>query len=226
MQKRWKILPADEAAVQELHRSLRIHPALCRLLVQRGLGTYDKSKAFFRPQLTDLHDPWLMKDMLRAVKRILQAIENNEKILVFGDYDVDGTTSVASMYQFLCKIYDPEKLDFYIPHRYREGYGISKLGIDFANENGFSLIVSLDCGIKSVELISYAKGMGIDFVVCDHHLPDHILPPAVAILNPKQPECDYPYKELCGVVWDSSSFAPCATNCSCPCKWHSTTLTW
>lgn len=191
-------MPADEAAVQELHRSLRIHPALCRLLVQRGLGTYDKSKAFFRPQLTDLHDPWLMKDMLRAVKRILQAIENNEKILVFGDYDVDGTTSVASMYQFLCKIYDPEKLDFYIPHRYREGYGISKLGIDFANENGFSLIVSLDCGIKSVELISYAKGMGIDFVVCDHHLPDHILPPAVAILNPKQPECDYPYKELCG----------------------------
>lgn len=191
-------MPADEAAVQELHRSLRIHPALCRLLVQRGLGTYDKSKAFFRPQLTDLHDPWLMKDMLRAVKRILQAIENNEKILVFGDYDVDGTTSVASMYQFLCKIYNPEKLDFYIPHRYREGYGISKLGIDFANENGFSLIVSLDCGIKSVELISYAKGMGIDFVVCDHHLPDHILPPAVAILNPKQPECDYPYKELCG----------------------------
>lgn len=198
MQKRWKILPADEAAVQELHRSLRIHPALCRLLVQRGLGTYEKSKAFFRPQLTDLHDPWLMKDMLRAVKRILKAIENNEKILVFGDYDVDGTTSVASMYQFLCKIYDPEKLDFYIPHRYREGYGISKLGIDFANENGFSLIVSLDCGIKSVELISYAKEIGIDFVVCDHHLPDHILPPAVAILNPKQPECEYPYKELCG----------------------------
>ncbi len=198
MQKRWKILPADEAAVQDLHRSLRIHPVLCRLLVQRGLGSFEKSKAFFRPQLSDLHDPWLMKDMLRAVKRIQKAIEENEKILVFGDYDVDGTTSVASMYQFLCKIYDPERLDFYIPHRYREGYGISKMGIDYARENDYTLIISLDCGIKSVELITYAKEKGIDFVVCDHHLPDKTLPPAEAILNPKQPECDYPYKELCG----------------------------
>ena len=198
MLKRWKILPADEVAVQELHRSLRIHPVLCRLLVQRGLGSYEKSKAFFRPQLSDLHDPWLMKDMLRAVKRIQKAIENNEKILVFGDYDVDGTTSVASMYQFLCKIYDQEKLDFYIPHRYREGYGISKMGIDFAKENDYTLVISLDCGIKSVDLISYARELGIDFVVCDHHLPDNILPPAAAILNPKQPDCDYPYKELCG----------------------------
>lgn len=198
MQKRWKILPADEAAVQDLHRSLRIHPVLCRLLVQRGLGSFEKSKAFFRPQLSDLHDPWLMKDMLRAVKRIQKAIEENEKILVFGDYDVDGTTSVASMYQFLCKIYDPERLDFYIPHRYREGYGISKMGIDYARENDYTLIISLDCGIKSVELITYAKEKGIDFVVCDHHLPDKTLPPAEVILNPKQPECDYPYKELCG----------------------------
>lgn len=145
-----------------------------------GLDDFDKSKQFFRPQLSELHSPLLMKDMDKAVDRVLSAFESNEKILVFGDYDVDGTTSVASMYQFLKKIY-PE-VDFYIPHRYREGYGISKMGIDFAKSNNFSLIISLDCGIKSVELIKYAKSLGIDFVVCDHHLPDNELPPAVAIL--------------------------------------------
>ena len=198
MQKRWKIIGSDEMAVKSLQSSLKIHPVLCKLLVQRGFDTYDKTKKYFRPQLADLHDPWLMKDMLKAVKRIQAAFENKEKILVFGDYDVDGTTSVASMYQFLHKIYDESLLDFYIPHRYREGYGVSKAGIDFAKENGFTLIVSLDCGIKSVELIGYAKSIGIDFVVCDHHLPDAIIPPAVAILNPKQKDCDYPYKELCG----------------------------
>lgn len=198
MQKRWKINQADPAIVQSLQSSLNIHPVLCNLLVQRGIDTFAKAKQFFRPQLTDLHDPWRMKDMLKAVKRILSAINDGEKILVFGDYDVDGTTSVASMFQFLQKIHDPAKLDFYIPHRYREGYGVSKAGIDFARENGFTLIVSLDCGIKSVDLIQYAKTLGIDFVVCDHHLPDAILPPAAAILNPKQPDCEYPYKELCG----------------------------
>lgn len=198
MQKRWKIVEADEQAVRSLQSTLRIHPVLCKLLVQRGFDTYDKTKKFFRPQLDDLHDPWRMKDMLKAVKRIQAAFENKEKILVFGDYDVDGTTSVASMYQFLRTIYEEQLLDFYIPHRYREGYGISKAGIDFAKENGFTLIVSLDCGIKSVELIGYAKSIGIDFIVCDHHLPDASLPPAVAILNPKQVDCDYPYKELCG----------------------------
>jgi single-stranded-DNA-specific exonuclease len=137
-----------------------------------------------------------MKDMDKAVDRILSAINNNEKILVFGDYDVDGTTAVACMYSFLKKNYP--NVDFYLPHRYREGYGVSKAGIDFAKENGFSLIISLDCGIKSIELIAYAKEMGIDFIVCDHHLPDALLPPAVAILNPKQIDCSYPYKELCG----------------------------
>ncbi len=198
MHKRWKIAQPDKATVQLLQSSLNIHPTLCGLLIQRGIDTYNKAKQFFRPQLADLHDPWLMKDMLKAVKRILSAINEGEKILVFGDYDVDGTTSVACMYQFLQKIYVTEKLDFYIPHRYREGYGVSKAGIDFAYENGFTLIISLDCGIKSVELIQYAKELGIDFVVCDHHLPDAVLPPAVAILNPKQSDCDYPYKELCG----------------------------
>src|SRR5678809_836043 len=131
-----------------------------------------------------------------SVERILSAINNNEKILVFGDYDVDGTTSVACMYGFLDKIHSA--VDFYIPHRYREGYGVSKAGIDHAKENGFTLIISLDCGIKSIDLISYAKQSGIDFIVCDHHLPDEELPPAIAILNPKQKGCNYPYKELCG----------------------------
>jgi len=196
MQKRWKILDADELKAITLHETLKINTTLCKILVQRGLDDFEKSKHFFRPQLTDLHSPWLMKDMRKAVDRILIAFSNKEKILVFGDYDVDGTTSVASMFQFLQKIYPA--IDFYIPHRYREGYGISKLGIDFAKENNFSLIISLDCGIKSVDLIAYAKTLAIDFIVCDHHLPDNELPEAVAILNAKQKDCNYPYKELCG----------------------------
>ncbi len=198
MEKRWKILKADESKVADLHQLLKINSALCRVLVQREFDTYDKAKEYFRPELNLLHDPFLMKDMDKAVQRILLAIEKKEKILVFGDYDVDGTTSVASMYKFLCKIYESGLLDFYIPHRYREGYGVSKMGIDFAKENNFTLIISLDCGIKSVELIGYAKDLGIDFIVCDHHLPDDEIPVAVAILNPKQIDCKYPYKELCG----------------------------
>ena len=169
---------------------------MCREPQQTWVDNFEKTKHYFRPELTDLHDPWLMKDMRKAVTRIITAFKQKEKILVFGDYDVDGTTSVASMFQFLQNIYT--ELDFYIPHRYREGYGISKMGIDFAKENGFTLIISLDCGIKSVELIAYAKTLGIDFIVCDHHLPDKELPPAIAILNPKQVDCAYPYKELCG----------------------------
>ncbi|MBL7701103.1 MAG: single-stranded-DNA-specific exonuclease RecJ [Ferruginibacter sp.] len=198
MDKRWKILQADQSKTTALHQLLKINPALCSILVQRGFETFEDAKSYFRPQLSDLHDPWLMKDMDNAISRILSAFEKKEKILVFGDYDVDGTTSVACMYKFLCKIYEPGLLDFYIPHRYREGYGVSKMGIDFARENGFTLIISLDCGIKSVDLISYAKDIGIDFIVCDHHLPDDEIPPAVAILNPKQKDCNYPYKELCG----------------------------
>jgi len=196
MQKRWTILQADQEKVTSLQQALKIHPAICKILVQRNVETYVQAKSFYRPQLTDLHDPWLMKDMGKAVDRIIAAIEAREKILIYGDYDVDGTTSVACMYQFLLKLHSD--LDFYIPHRYREGYGISKAGIDFASNHGFSLIISLDCGIKSIELIAYAKDLGIDFIVCDHHLPDAELPPAVAILNPKQIDCSYPYKELCG----------------------------
>jgi single-stranded-DNA-specific exonuclease len=198
MIKRWKILPTDIEKVKHLHDDLHVNGTLCNILVQRGIDTFDSSKAYFRPQLTALHDPFLMKDMDKAVVRICTAIEDNQKILVFGDYDVDGTTSVACMYQFLCHLYDESRIEFYIPHRYREGYGVSKMGIDYAANNQFSLIISLDCGIKSVELITYAASINIDFIVCDHHLPDSEIPPAVAILNPKQRDCNYPYKELCG----------------------------
>lgn len=196
MQKRWTITKDDPASTAALQKALNIHTVLCKILSQRGIDTFDKARDFFRPQLSQLHDPWLMKDMDKAVQRITTAISTGEKILVFGDYDVDGTTAVSSMYCFLKKIHP--HLDYYIPHRYREGYGVSKAGIDFAKENGFSLIISLDCGIKSVDLITYAKLLGIDFIVCDHHLPDLRLPPAIAILNPKQKDCNYPYKELCG----------------------------
>lgn len=196
MLRRWKILPSDEEKVEQLHASLKINKTLCRILVQRGLSDFELSKHYFRPQLSDMHSPWLMKDMDKAVDRILLAFQLQQKILVFGDYDVDGTTAVACMFQFLRSIYD--QVEFYIPHRYREGYGVSKAGIDFAKDNEMSLIISLDCGIKSIELIAYAKQLGIDFIVCDHHLPDKQLPPAVAILNAKQEGCNYPYKELCG----------------------------
>jgi len=196
MNKRWKMASADDTVSAALQQELKIHPALCRILVQRGVTDYGSARDFFRPSLDKLHSPWLMKDMKKAVARILQGISRGEKILVFGDYDVDGTTAVSSLYLFLSRIHTA--LDFYIPHRYKEGYGISKAGIDFAYENGFTLIISLDCGIKSADLVAYASTLGIDFIICDHHLPDNELPSAAAILNPKQPGCEYPYKELCG----------------------------
>ena len=195
-QKRWRVNMVPQDKKDALFRALKIHPVLCSMLIQRGIETYEAAKKFFRPRLEDLHDPFLMKDMDKAVERVLNAFSKDEKILVFGDYDVDGTTSVACMFQFLKKHYP--HTDFYIPHRYKEGYGVSKAGIDHAHENNYTLIISLDCGIKSVDLIRYAKELGIDFIVCDHHLPDEVLPPAVAILNPKQKNCHYPYKELCG----------------------------
>ena len=198
MEKRWNILPWDIDKAVVLQKALGINQTICTILVQRGLYDFNSSKDFFRPRLDMLHNPWLMKDMQKAVNRINEAYIKKEKILVFGDYDVDGTTSVASMYQFLSEIFDQSLVDYYIPHRYREGYGVSKAGIDYAALNGMKLIICLDCGIKSTELIIYAKTLGIDFIVCDHHLPDYILPPAVAILNPKQADCNYPFKDLCG----------------------------
>jgi single-stranded-DNA-specific exonuclease len=198
VKKRWKTTAPDEHIVKTLQQSLGINHVLCILLAARGITTFDDAKNYFRPSLDMLHNPYLMKDMDKAVQRIEQAFAKQEKILVYGDYDVDGTTSVAMVYQFLCGMYNPAMLDFYIPHRYKEGYGISKPGIDLAKENGFTLIISLDCGIKSVDLVAYAQMLSIDFIICDHHLPDAVLPAATAILNAKQADCPYPYKDLCG----------------------------
>ncbi|NLR56642.1 single-stranded-DNA-specific exonuclease RecJ [Chitinophaga polysaccharea] len=196
MQKRWTVKAYQPNQEQLLQSSLRIHPLLCRLLVQRNVTNFEAARQFFRPTLEDLHDPWTMKDMDKAISRIEQAFFQHEKILIYGDYDVDGTTAVATVYAFLQKLYG--NIEFYIPHRYREGYGISMQGIEYARDNDFSLIIALDCGIKSIEHITIAKEWGIDFIICDHHLPDAILPPAIAILNPKQTDCPYPYKELSG----------------------------
>ncbi|NNC95617.1 MAG: single-stranded-DNA-specific exonuclease RecJ [Chitinophagales bacterium] len=179
-----------------LQQRLKIHPVLCDLLVQRGIESYDEAYKFFRPTLTDLHDPFLMKGMSLAVERIVEAKEKNEKILLFGDYDVDGTTAVAVVYKFL-KPYFPDLL-YYIPNRYTEGYGLSKEGIDFAKEMDCALVIALDCGIKAIEKCKYAKEAEIDVIICDHHLPAEILPDAFVILNPKQTDCNYPFKELSG----------------------------
>ncbi|MDZ4845998.1 MAG: single-stranded-DNA-specific exonuclease RecJ [Chitinophagales bacterium] len=196
MQKRWLINQPEHERVLQLQQELKIHPVLCRMLVSRGIHTFDEAKLFFRPQLEYLHDPFLMQDMRKAVERIQTAIRNEEKILVYGDYDVDGTTSVALMYLFLSEFYN--RVDYYVPHRYREGYGISKQGIDYAHENGCKLIIALDCGIKAVEKVNYANELGIDFIICDHHLPGDELPLAHAVLDPKRNDCNYPYKELSG----------------------------
>lgn len=197
MEKRWVLKQQGEMPlVQQFATELNIDPPLANLLLQRGIRSFDEAKAFFRPSLNDLHDPFLMKDMDKAIGRIESAIQNQEKILIYGDYDVDGTSAVALVYTFLHKFYD--KLDFYIPDRYFEGYGISNRGIDFAAENGFSLVIALDCGIKSVDKITYARSKNVDFIICDHHRPGSELPPANAVLDPKRPDCIYPYKELSG----------------------------
>ena len=196
--KRWTILPRMEEETLALQHQLQVHKELCRILVQRGVATYEAARNYFRPSLAELHDPYLMKGMDLAVNRVLQAVHENEKIVVFGDYDVDGTTAVSCMYSFLTTIYNEDDVDFYIPNRYREGYGLSKRGIDLAVENGVTLMITLDCGIKSVELVEYANTLGLDIIICDHHLPGEQIPRAVAVLNPKQTDCPYPYKELCG----------------------------
>ncbi|MEN9330937.1 MAG: hypothetical protein RLZZ94_27 [Bacteroidota bacterium] len=200
MEKRWVLMPTGNSeTIQKLAGELNIHPVLAQLLVQRGVKTFDEAKHFFRPSLNDLHDPFLMKDMDKAVERISNAILNKEKILVYGDYDVDGTTAVSLVYTFLNNQY--VNVEYYIPDRYKEGYGISLQGIDYAKENGCNLIIALDCGIKSIDKIEYANSLGVDFIICDHHRPGSELPNAVAVLDPKRADCDYPYKELsgCGV---------------------------
>ncbi|MBK8659894.1 MAG: single-stranded-DNA-specific exonuclease RecJ [Bacteroidetes bacterium] len=196
MQMRWNFEPADATKVDHLQQSLKIDRVLCQLLVKRGIETFEQARDFFRPSLDHLHDPYLMKDMDKAVARIQTAIQRGEKILIYGDYDVDGTTAVATVYSFLKTFYDA--VDFYVPHRYREGYGISTQGIDYAADHGYTLIIALDCGIKSVDKVTYANERHIDFIIADHHLPGAQLPDAVAVLDPKRNDCPYPYKELCG----------------------------
>ncbi|RPG65829.1 MAG: single-stranded-DNA-specific exonuclease RecJ [Flavobacteriaceae bacterium TMED121] len=193
----WKSKPlAEEDKIKVLQKNIGVPFEIANLLIQRGIEDFDAAKNFFRPELSDLHDPYLMLGMDKAVNRISTAIANHEKIMVYGDYDVDGTTSVALVFSYLTAYY-PDCI-YYIPDRYEEGYGISKKGIDYAKEQVISLIIALDCGIKALDNTTYAKEMGIDFIICDHHLPGADLPEAVAILNPKQNNCNYPFKDLCG----------------------------
>ncbi len=199
MQKNWNVLSSDKTVVSELAKALNVSDIIAHLLVLRGITTFEEAKLFFRPEISHLHDPFLMKDMQKAVDRIELAIVKKEKVLVYGDYDVDGTTSVAMMYLFLKK--QGVEIEYYIPCRYDEGYGISLKGIDYAKANNFRLIVALDCGIRAVDQVDYANAKGVDFIICDHHNPAEKVPKAIAILNPKQTDCSYPYKELsgCGV---------------------------
>ena len=194
---RWTLKTApNKKKVSQLSNDLSVNPILASLLVQRNIDTFKKAKEFFRPSLEDLHDPFLLKDMDRAVSRIEKAIIDNENILIYGDYDVDGTTSVSLVSSYLKTI--TNHIATYIPDRYDEGYGISFQGIDFASDNNFSLIIALDCGIKAIEKVSYAKKKNVDFIICDHHKPGNEIPKAYAVLNPKRVDCTYPYKELCG----------------------------
>ena len=202
MNNKWNYQPPSQEqteAAKALAKETGISPVLCKLLLERGISSAAEAKRFFRPQLNELHDPFLMKDMDIAVDRLNEAMGRKERIMVYGDYDVDGTTAVALVYKFLQQFYS--NIDYYIPDRYEEGYGVSVKGVDYAYETGVKLIIVLDCGIKAVNEIAYAKEKGIDFIICDHHVPDDVLPPAVAILNAKRPDATYPYEHLsgCGV---------------------------
>lgn len=200
MKKQWNLKPkAESNLVVELQESLGVAKIVAELLVQRGITTFDAAKTFFRPELNHLHNPFLMKDMEQAVARLQKAIELEERILVYGDYDVDGTTAVSLMYSFIKPIH--EHVEYYIPDRYAEGYGVSFQGVDYAATNQFSLIIALDCGIKAIDKVAYAQEKGVDFIICDHHRPGETVPKAIAVLDPKQHDCAYPYKELsgCGV---------------------------
>lgn len=192
----WQISPADDDLIRHLQDALRIDPVFCTLLTQRGIITLEAAKRFFRPKWEDLHDPFLMKDMDKAVQRLKQACEKDERILLYGDYDVDGTTSVALMYRFLSGFYT--NLDYYLPDRDKEGYGVSMEGVEYARTNHCALVIAMDCGIKAHAAVDLAKSYGIDFIICDHHVPEGGLPDAVANLDPKRSDCNYPYKELSG----------------------------
>ena len=199
-EREWRLrAPADPENVKQLSAELGVDPVLATLLVHRGIRTFEEGRSFFRPNLSDIHDPFLMKDMDKAVERLEKAVSGNEKVLVYGDYDVDGTTAVALVYSFIRRL--TSSVDFYIPDRYDEGYGVSQKGIDWAAENGFRLIITLDCGIKAIDKVEYAASKGIDIIICDHHLPESEIPAAVAVLDPKREDCHYPFDDLsgCGV---------------------------
>lgn len=197
MEKRWALLGQGAKEISEnLANELNIDTCLAQVLVQRGITNFEDARYFFRPTLTQLHDPFLMKDMEQAIARISLALQNGERIMVYGDYDVDGTTAVTLTYSFFSQF--TSEIAYYIPDRHKEGYGISTTGIDFAAENGFTLIIALDCGIRSVDKIEHANSLGVDFIICDHHLPGETLPAAVAVLDPKRADCEYPFKELSG----------------------------
>lgn len=204
MQNQWiikRLSPEEEEKQNFIANALGISPVMAKLLVQRGISTFDEAKAFFRPELSQLHDPFLIKDMDKAVERLNKALQKKENILIYGDYDVDGTTAVALVYKFLQNYVLPSQLDYYIPDRYKEGYGLSKEGIDYASEHNVKLVITLDCGIKAIERVEYAKSLGIDVIICDHHTTDDTLPRAIAVLDSKRADDDYPYKHLsgCGV---------------------------
>ncbi|MCQ2344752.1 MAG: single-stranded-DNA-specific exonuclease RecJ [Paludibacteraceae bacterium] len=204
MQNQWiikRLSPEEEEKQNFIANALGISPVMAKLLVQRGISTFDEAKAFFRPELSQLHDPFLIKDMDKAVARLNKALQKKENILIYGDYDVDGTTAVALVYKFLQNYVHPSQLDYYIPDRYKEGYGLSKEGIDYASEHDVKLVITLDCGIKAIERVEYAKNLGIDVIICDHHTTDDTLPQAVAVLDSKRADDNYPYKHLsgCGV---------------------------
>jgi single-stranded-DNA-specific exonuclease len=198
---RWQLTPTDDGIAQALHEALGIDLIFCRLLAQRGVTTYEEARAFFRPSLEGLHNPFLMKDMDPAVARLDLALQRNERILLYGDYDVDGTTSVALMYSFLSSFY--RNIDYYLPDREKEGYGVSLASVEYARESGATLVIAMDCGIKANEAVAKAKTYGIDYIVCDHHLPEGELPNSVANLDPKRADCPYPFKELsgCGIAF-------------------------
>ena len=195
--RQWTVKPAaDSEKAAQLATELGIDRVLANLLVQRGVQTFEEARSFFRPRLEDLHDPFLMKDMDKAVERVHEAIVKGQKILVYGDYDVDGTTAVALVYSFIRRF--TQLVDFYIPDRYDEGYGLSYKGLDWASDNGVQLVITLDCGIKAIDKVEYARGKGIEVIICDHHLPENELPAAVAVLDPKREDCHYPFDDLCG----------------------------
>lgn len=197
MIKRWRYKPVPpQEEVLALSKAINVNQYLCAVLIQRGINDFERARKFFRPSLDQLHDPFLMRDMDRAVERLKQAIDRNEKILIYGDYDVDGTTAVSLVYRFLKTFYD--HCEFYIPDRYSEGYGVSEKGIEWADEHGFTLIIALDLGIKSADMVKVAGHKGIDFIICDHHLPGNDMPNAVAVLDPKREDCEYPFQELSG----------------------------